>query len=852
MLTWYSIITVLFRCPATPADLADNSPRICAPYLSARTAVSPYLEPYYTSYAAPYVDKASPYLSTLDERLVTPALTFGRRTYEAYGASQVQKAQGYGQQQWQNTLKPKIDVASASAQKQYNAKLGPHVKQAAKVVEPYYDLAKNNLWDVYDTHLLPAYTASLPYVLHAYGLSHNFAVTTGIPYAQWVWETVTVFIDRTVWPQLRILYGENVEPQLVRIGERLGRYRDGKRLKAAVDKVDSSSQSSSSSSKLQSISSSVAPAHAAESDTFSSSSSVSASSAAPASDEQEEQVRQQISKDLRAWQEKFAKAADKGADDLEERVKEITDRQIDHQVKGYGEALVVQLEETAKAELSNLKAKIISVVKALPEHADDAALEKAEQEINGDTRSAGSAIKSRAQALRSWRQRYDTETHSLVDAASESTLDVIDSIRDLGLQEIGMRWAWMEGVTYKDWSKYHEMRSTFDAWRGEVEEVAKTHKGLAKAIEAAAELEERGMNEAANVAKELWNLKEAGKVKIQSRDASDDISGPSVASSVRQEAVKKNEDASEAVAGTSADASAESPIQQATESVADAASSMTSQAVESVVSLIDKVSAGVSEAVLVHDSSEEQDTVTSTSTQTVSELPSSAEGVASDISSSATEIPSEAVGVGHEAQQPLQQSVVSPASQKAEEVASGASQVIIGTPPPSHQSLTSKASENLDSAASALSDALPIHDESQTSIEGPASPADSVNTASSSFTDQPPKKGWAGASAQKVGERKPILDDIVSNDDDATFSEKVQSMAGEAGDRIADVTKAVSEALLRPTSTQGSVESVTSLASEQYASAIAAASSVLYGTQQGTGESMASVASGKYSDAVAA
>jgi hypothetical protein len=46
------------------------------------------------------------------------------------------------------------------------------------------------------------------------------------------------FFERRIFPRIRLLYGENVEPQLVRIGERLGRYRDGRKLKAAVDDVD--------------------------------------------------------------------------------------------------------------------------------------------------------------------------------------------------------------------------------------------------------------------------------------------------------------------------------------------------------------------------------------------------------------------------------------------------------------------------------------------------------------------------------------------------------------------------------------------------------------------------------------
>jgi hypothetical protein len=108
--------------------------------------------------------------------------------------------------------------------------------------------------------------------------------------------------------------------------------------------------------------------------------------------------------------------------------------------------------------------------------------------------------------------------------------------------------------------------------------------------------------------------------------------------------------------------------------------------------------------------------------------------------------------------------------------------------------------------------------------------------------------------AASVSARDIIFDDFVDDFDenDETYSEKIQSMASAAGDRFSDVTRAVSEALLKPTSTQGSVESVQKLAASQYSSALAAASSALYGTEQGTFESMTSVASDRYANAVSA
>jgi hypothetical protein len=139
-------------------------------------------------------------------------------------------------------------------------------------------------------------------------------------------------------------------------------------------------------------------------------------------------------------------------------------------------------------------------------------------------------------------------------------------------------------------------------------------------------------------------------------------------------------------------------------------------------------------------------------------------------------------------------------------------------------------------------------------LEETASIATETLKETATVATKAPKKVMGGAMAQVLVEaREPILDDIIDDDEDAgTYSEKVQSMVAEAGDRAADLTRAVSEALLGATKTQGSVESVTSLASEQYAKALAAASSVLYGTEQASIESATSVASEQFAKAVTA
>lgn len=546
-------------------------------------------------------------------------------------------------------------------------------------------------------------------------------------------------------------------------------------------------------------------------------------------EEEATQAREKIDNDLKTWQEKFTKAAERGTEDLKERVNEITERQVANQAQGVGKALVIQLEESSSSELSGLKKKIIKIVQSLPQQPGNEDFEKAEKELAGVIRSAGLVVKAKAQSLRSWKQEYDRETRSLVNAASESTLQVVDNIRDLGLQEIGMRWAWMEGVTFKDWSRYHSLKETFDEWRSEIDAIAAGHLGLTKANDAGDDVESRGMTVAEAVAKELGRLKEVGKWKIHAQDSSDDFSTKYVP------------------------AGAASVLSGATQNIKDATSRVSSNLMGTEAGVVEQAATKISEAM----SGTQQPAHESVASMATSQLRKGA---------------NKASGAVMGTEQPVGESLASVASSKASQAASAvsddadsftmkfvdnagkgsskASEALLGTSTPLHESIASELSTSGAAAASAVSEALVG---SSTPVAASiSSVTSSVNSAAASAASKASKKVWGGAMAQKVKVQTPILDDTVEDNEDASYSEKLQSMVSEAGDRYADVTRAVSEALLKPSSTQGSVESITSVASDQYASAIAAASSALYGTQQGTGKSIASVASGRYADAVSA
>lgn len=232
------MLTAAFRCPSTSTDVTDTSPKVCKPYLVARAHVTPYLEPYYHQYAESYVDTVRPYVEKLNNEVYSPALDFGKRSYKTYGAPSIHHARGYGQVQWEKSVKPQIDAAQAEAKKMYDASLAPHVSTVFTAAAPYYNASRDNVLWTYHHQLVPAYTVSRPFMEKTYALTRKVTVETGLPYVQQAIRSTMVFVDRIIWPKVRVLYGENVEPQLVRIGERLGRYRDGKKLNAAIEDIN--------------------------------------------------------------------------------------------------------------------------------------------------------------------------------------------------------------------------------------------------------------------------------------------------------------------------------------------------------------------------------------------------------------------------------------------------------------------------------------------------------------------------------------------------------------------------------------------------------------------------------------
>ncbi|KAF7713106.1 Uncharacterized protein PECH_001879 [Penicillium ucsense] len=522
---WYTLLTPFLRCPSRLDELSETSPKVCKPYLVARAHVEPYLSPYYNVYAAPYVNQVQPYVTILNERVYTPVSNAAKLGYEAYGAPALQQAREIGEVQWKQQVTPRLEAVQSQAHQLYMAQIDPHVQGVASVVSPYYRQVDGLAKDVYWNQLVPLYTHSQPYIGKTYSTSQEILATHVMPGARYTWSSLVYFANSSLWPHVTGLYSEQVEPQLVKIGQRLASYREGKRLRAVMDEMDSTSSDRASSDRASSTPVTTAKIEPRTSSTVTTRSTEQSQAAKPtiSAEEQTKQARIRIDSDLQRWQEKFTAAADKGIEDLEERIEEIVSALVESSAKGHGRSLSTALEAVSTEKTAVIKQKIIDLAGSLPREDVPEQEDEAHDKLIDDIRASAVAVRDRAHALRQWSLSFNEELSRRVSAAINSTLDVLDSIRDLGLQEIGTRWAWMDDVTYKDWAKYHALKAQLNDWRDEIRKIGMNHQSVVVAQSVGAAVLDSGMRVAEEAANELIRLKDVGKWKIAARDVSDNF-----------------------------------------------------------------------------------------------------------------------------------------------------------------------------------------------------------------------------------------------------------------------------------------------------------------------------------------
>ncbi|GAM82738.1 hypothetical protein ANO11243_007240 [Dothideomycetidae sp. 11243] len=844
-------------------DLSEDSPRLCKPYLQLHSFVTPYVQPYYNTHVEPHIAKVQPYVDYANHRFVQPATTFAQDNYVKYGAPQVDRMQKLGQEQWDKIIVPQLTSARQVAQKQYDATLAPHVQKVNGYVRPYYNSATVSAQNFWEMELQPAYNLASPYVHKGYSEAEKFVLQVFIPYTQWVNGVVWASMHRHVFPALQVLYGENVEPQIMRIKQRLGRYRDEKKVEAAANAVELSPSSSSSVA-----SSSAQTAYSTTTASTISEVSTAAATVLPSTEETpspvvEKSAGELFSEDLDLWERQVHRAVEQGVDHLKERIFDICHDQTTNQVRKVGDALLVQLEETENTAVTNLKTTIQTTVSHLPDEVTEDDVTVASKDFETKVRSAGQQVREKAQQIRAWRRNFDVETTDLVEAAANSTLETVDNIRELRLQEIGRRWASHDGIPHRDWSRYNLLKRTSGQWRDSIIETVTKDESLSKAIASAAEVEERAMAVVEDAAKELARLKGVALWKLRARDDTDDFESkivPPIIAKAKQQVSQALSGLSDAVVGTSSQGTVES-VTSKVSSLASAAAGIVS---DSAASLSQAMSASV-DPVVSAASSASKSIVDSSVLSASSAASAMSEKYFGSSSNAAEDIPSQASSSFESATRSLDSGYGSIIRETASSMSSAGAQMLSAVSE-ELAGLPSKASASAESRASAVSDSIIALGASESTtavtevthqiVSSGSSLAsevtEAVEKATESAQDIPSiaqsatSRVFAGAMAQAVPEQKPVFDEPL--DDDEETDSFLDTALASGREQMGFLTKAVEEAIYGKSAT-GARASATQIASEIYQSAMDAASQVFYGPKP-TGNQAVKFASEKYDEAM--
>jgi hypothetical protein len=148
---------------------------------------------------------------------------------------------------------------------------------------------------------------------------------------------------------------------------------------------------------------------------------------------------------------------------------------------------------------------------------------------------------------------------------------------------------------------------------------------------------------------------------------------------------------------------------------------------------------------------------------------------------------------------PLTESIASSANEVYSEASSQASAAIQGSSTPLTESIASSFKDAASKASSQVSEVIQGTPSSESLLSQASSKAsevidDSVSKASVAY--ESPKKVFGGANAQILADAKQVVfDQPLDDDEDDNTYPKLQAMIADAGDRAAEMSRAVSEGM---------------------------------------------------------
>ncbi|KAK6348422.1 hypothetical protein TWF718_006218 [Orbilia javanica] len=482
----YSLYVYIWTCPKdgtdarTICDLGDRTLDIVEPPLY--DAIDFYIAPYYDEYLASYVDT---YVVPANEHYIRPARLYAVEQFEKTGRPLLVKAKDAA-----------VATLSPYAQRAYDAYLADFVTTGQEVYNAYAPTAEKYGKIAFDYAIekaYPYYLISLPYLEKAW--------EQGIETAGWAG------IEGKGWISRR--WGIHVEPQLWRIQERLGlKGLRGTRVQDGPTPPHRGNPNASDTAPENVLDESYEDIDAKETSGGNSQETTGEpGEKKKTSTEQIESARPLVEADLESWGSKFEEAGTKASADVVSQLDELCGKVM----KEHGTLsteIMTDLEARIEKEYRDFEQGLGTLLDSPAETkyvmiGYDGLVGRTVQNL----KEKQAQIKGRTQEL--LMDTYQT-TAKIVDAA----LAEMDSAHDIGMQELGMKWAWMDGVTYKDWAKYHDLKKAFGSLKTKVIRSGQGHKGLREVTDYAKSIDDAAA-EVLKVARvEVAKLEKVGRQRV--------------------------------------------------------------------------------------------------------------------------------------------------------------------------------------------------------------------------------------------------------------------------------------------------------------------------------------------------
>ncbi|GAA5987542.1 hypothetical protein JCM10908_002000 [Rhodotorula pacifica] len=501
----YLLIAYFFVCPEDPkgeravcralsgsgARLRQYGPLV-QPYVA---QVQHHIEPYWLEtkkHLRPYYEAVEPYYQRVD-RLARPQVATARRLYAErvlpVGASTFKRLQSAVKpvtsrltKQYQKSIAPSVEWYGESLHRQYS----PYLQRADELRRQHVvPLVSNGLHFAQDTASRGQHhwkTHLVPFSRQAYSTSRKTYVTQVHPRAVTLTRHAVHFWRTRVLPTLLRFWSRFIAPQLDKIRERIFEYKSKKAKLDAIERVEKAGAALAEEQKADEVEEFIndlrdeklpsQPEPEAEAPPA-----YSATNAPPPpSPEDAAKLRAEKRAALEArhttYEQEIAKLGQAEYSLLVDRLVELRE-QAQKDITDRFEASLESLDDEGDLMVGRLGRYFARVGANLREDEVEAKAREADElAVKAQAR-----VDKKAKAIKAEVAEYRSELQAKEIAAVEQAKAAVTDLVDKAQSELGQGWTWLDGVTAKDWQRYHGLR---DAEKNLHSRFADLHAGAIK------------------------------------------------------------------------------------------------------------------------------------------------------------------------------------------------------------------------------------------------------------------------------------------------------------------------------------------------------------------------------------